>query len=1433
MSNSPEHSSTGAYEGVSVDLRCDFPGADVLLIDGHQRLVGHGTQRLRLNVLPGIYTARVRVAEASRDERLVVYPCESVDRMIAPPVVGSPIPLAGWAKSHEDHQEAARRAIALEARGGLTAHASIFVLLREWTPDGKGLRSSGPLAVELILRAVDGREIHRFKVDTPALRDGDRATAGSVRVAAGFYRLVSRFAGVTVELPVYAIAGWQTQIFMLSQPTSVGLAPDMSRASILWSKLGTPFDPQREDIRVYEALRSSAESGRPDITDRGVSEALYTKYHNPMLGLVSAHALRERAAIDVPLLSTVTQNLEQVLGPIPDVLALKLELDPGAKVGVIELPPLLRSSWQILLRHTVRRPELVRPGSLASEVACRTIGRGLWMAWIADADVAKGDTTTPTIFDAAFSARSALQQLNLRLHGVQVDGLQGRLAHEGARPRGIEQVVRTFAIPRSVIDEASRLAVASRPQTTITGGSMDQARRRQFSERFVQRLMARRPRERAQIEDELRQPAARLVPESAALADLTLGATGTDFLRDPRDVALETIVKRERPVLFVKEGRFDSDDVTILGPEANDLVQLMREQGERLLPLLPLIGRIDVVNFPGSDFVGTGWFVDTDIVVTNRHVASLIARWDGRKFAFIRGVAGRPFEASLCNAHEFDELAPDASRVFMVTEVLYIEPDAGPNDIAFLRVQRRTDGRGPAFIEVAGSDASDELPVCVIGYPARASKRIIPDQELMKDLYRDRYDIKRAAPGFISGTSQGSMTHDCTTLGGCSGAVVLDLRSGKAVGLHYAGLYQEDNFAVRSSVLSDYIRRKRWTAPSIIETSRPPGSMSVRPDPLSTEAGGAAPGAVPVAAIQAAPSVSITIPLTVTLSVGTPQSGMAPGVTNVPVEISSVTVPGPVRGRPAGAPSPEPVSLPRVEEVLPLFWDQRPAGVLAARIGFSDEGDAIGNAPCIAASVVPSQWPDLEAGGPHYFKGVPVRYLPADLDEQVQSLPTVESVDAISYDDAARTGPRFSFDPVDETMDVVMHVGPEYSWDVLKQFLAEAQGRLVSAMYEFHASHIKDALEARLDDGGSLTLVLDNATFAKLDPTQTFDRSSVFEDWAGRYPFNRIVAPEGTGGLISDSYHIKVTVRDDDKFWLSSGNWKASSSQPIITQAQRDNAFDEDLPGNREWHVVIKNKSLASRFRNHILQDFSRSRDLGGGPVSPSLMEETLVDVPLEETIELERRPPGQVLKPVTLRKKMRVRPLLTPDREGAVYSEAVLDLIASARSSLLFQIPYIGMPPNPRQSRGFIDELISALSGKLKSLDDARVLLRSGGQKFSAPTHAAWYFKSKGVDIDNRVRVIEDHHTKGMIVDGKRVLLGSHNWSKPGVTLNRDASLLFDDEQVAEYYARAFEIDWARSNPIRPKRFVKPEAVVFEATGDGPPPGFRRVRLSDLVKDD
>ncbi|WP_192180306.1 phospholipase D-like domain-containing protein [Mesorhizobium amorphae] len=903
---------------------------------------------------------------------------------------------------------------------------------------------------------------------------------------------------------------------------------------------------------------------------------------------------------------------------------------------------------------------------------------------------------------------------------------------------------------------------------------------------FLAGLLRRRPQDRAFYENRLK-------------SDLTESAAARSR------VELETIVSEERPVLFVKKGKIDFEEATIRGREAADLVANLARTRERIEPLMPLIGRIDVVNFPnGFPYVGTGWFLETDIVVTNRHVAELIARWDGRRYAFTPGTLRRPMQPTLHLGHEYDDLNQPEDPKFPVMEVLYIEPENGPHDVAFLRVDRRTDGQFPGRIEIADADLGQDCEVCVIGYPAVAPRHIIPDQDLMNALYLGRYNIKRVAPGFMMRAEPTGARHDCTTLGGNSGSVVIDTATGKAGGLHFAGLYREANYAVPASILRDYVARRRWLTPPAIETRAP------------------AFGAAPSMGVAAAPvevtvgASGVTIPLTITVSLGT-------GANRAPQpDISG-----------AGATAPE-----AVEMAAKAYWRSRPTGVVAVRVGYDETDGHVGDVPIIVASVDPRALPGFTQAPSNMF-GAAIHYEAASLLEQLDARHTLEAaVSSVAYDDDARVGEPFSFEPVGEDMEVIAHVGPEYSWATLQRFLGEATGQLVSGIYEFRGPHIRDALKERLDAGGSLTLVMDNSTFAKIreeDASVEFPARETFAEWAEQYGsrFERVVAPEGATGLIANAYHIKVTVRDDDTFWLSSGNWKLTSSQPAITQDQLDNAMSVDLPGNREWHVVVKSPTLSRRLRAHLLQDFTHSGALGAGPLPRSMTEEMVAVTAETEALMLERPAPRKILEPLpTQRRQMSVQYLLTPDKQGEVYGDAVLRLIRSARSTLYFQIPYIGMPASPDADRGYIDDLIQALTKKLKTLPDARLLLRQGGKDLSDPRHAAWYFKSKGVDIASRVRVIADHHTKGMIVDGQRVLIGSHNWSSAGVTLNRDASLIFDDREISGYFAEAFLIDWDRSSPVQPRKSAKAETILLDRLDESVSSGQRLVPLSAFLDD-
>ncbi|MET4023135.1 phospholipase D-like domain-containing protein [Bradyrhizobium sp. S3.2.12] len=903
-----------------------------------------------------------------------------------------------------------------------------------------------------------------------------------------------------------------------------------------------------------------------------------------------------------------------------------------------------------------------------------------------------------------------------------------------------------------------------------------------------------------ELANSLRARVAKLPPPAVPAGVPTVESNAAPAPMDVKMV-IETMVRPGRPVLPIKKDIVVSAPAFIEPPDGELMVQRVLAADAALKPIIPLIGRIDVLNYPRNvSFIGTGWLIDTDIVVTNSHVAELIGRRDGRNYSFLPGRFGDPIGVSVDWKHEMESDAKSASPI---ESILFIEQRTIA-DIAFLKIKRRTDGAQQDRIALAETDASVGTSVAVIGYPARAGEDVIEDQEWMERVFGGHYDVKRAAPGVIMPKSRGWQCHDCTTLGGNSGSAVIDLATGKAVALHFAGAYVLENYAVPASTIWNYIKQRPWNVESIDTTSRKPDATVKR---AKADAGHTLQS--PVVDPPPAPtsSVSITLPLTITVSIGSPLPAGA--TVNVGTTMGSTTIEAAV-GRFAAA--------------------NRGDGIIGVRSGLVIRDREFTETPCIHVVTDPARVAAVRARLPRTFLDHPVDVRPAAIAELVggQDFVGEAAVTSIAYNDDERTGAKFSFGEVNEKMEVLCCVGPERSWSVLSDFIANAKGRMVSSMYEFHAKHIADAIEERLAGGVKMVLAMDNATRVTKAGVKAgdFNRKTVFPKWANDFDFDRIYVPEGANGLVANSYHIKVTVDDDDRFWLSSGNWK-NSSQPEIAEEDLDNpAKIKAAKGNREWHVVIGNKILAGRYRNHILADMAFSKENGGR--EEAVADDVYVDVPIaaEEAVELESHPPVRILEPLRINRVVKVKPLLTPDQKGKVYSEAVLDLIDSAEEQLLFQIPYIDSYKDT--AKGYLEKLVKALVKKSKQIDDVRIILRSD--------HGTWIpcaedLKKRGLNLNKCFKHLPSTHTKGMIVDGQRILVGSHNWSGGGVTLNRDASLLLDDRDIADYYRQAFLIDWDRAS-----RPIISEAALIEAprvaeAGSPIPAGFRRMSLEEFLE--
>jgi endonuclease G len=383
--------------------------------------------------------------------------------------------------------------------------------------------------------------------------------------------------------------------------------------------------------------------------------------------------------------------------------------------------------------------------------------------------------------------------------------------------------------------------------------------------------------------------AKRISPEfetESRMADLE-GLESTDALPDQSAMELESIIFfTKRPVLDIKN---DVAELTFADAESEVWRSRLQTASDRMAHAARAIGRIELEGHDEFAWVGTGWLVDHDVVVTNRHVALTFSQRSGDRFVFRPGWDRPHIDASIDFVEEFDNASESA---FVLKQVLYIEDAGDGPDLAFLRAEAAPGTKLADPIALSTKSKPDGF-VAAIGYPARDPR--IPDPVQMDRIFNGRYDKKRLAPGEILGVAAAALRHDCSTLGGNSGSAIVALATGEAVGLHFGGTFLTANRAVPSVVV-----RERLDAVLGGRTIRPPRPPQPGPGPESPSP--AAPVAAPTST-----AVTYVIPLRVTLDVGAPQ-----------IEPTTITVsPGPA-----------------TEQTT--FSDEIPVEQLAGRQGYVD-----------------------------------------------------------------------------------------------------------------------------------------------------------------------------------------------------------------------------------------------------------------------------------------------------------------------------------------------------------------------------------------------------------------------------------------------------------------------------------------------------------------
>lgn len=425
------------------------------------------------------------------------------------------------------------------------------------------------------------------------------------------------------------------------------------------------------------------------------------------------------------------------------------------------------------------------------------------------------------------------------------------------------------------------------------------------------RVFARRPtgeRAAAALES-LRQPPEALVPEGTPDSMRTTTVETLQRLRDripldlPHRYALEAIIiPSHRPPILIRNGDYTvrhKDWLHLNSPAVKALVK-------------PGISAACRIELPGSDvpFLGTGFLVGDDLLMTNRHVAEEFVDGVGRGARVRLMSEAEPFVDFLKEHRNSREERCEISDVVMVH----------PHwDMALLRLRGLPKGHPRLTLTQAPPDDMLGREIVVIGYPARDDDR--NNVRVQRDVFGEVFDVKRLQPGKIggSGTTAGqtrllyssfeqnvsAMLHNASTLGGNSGSVILDLQKGEVLGLHFAGEYLKFNCGVPAAELAVDARvvdagvefsgqargsmnawRKAWNR---VEGDRQREEV----DPVQSDpAGGGASGGLHVTSYPRGDGViRLSVPLEFSFRLGTPtlhgseiDRGTIPGDRNDPVE---------------------------------------------------------------------------------------------------------------------------------------------------------------------------------------------------------------------------------------------------------------------------------------------------------------------------------------------------------------------------------------------------------------------------------------------------------------------------------------------------------------------------------------------------------------------
>ena len=341
---------------------------------------------------------------------------------------------------------------------------------------------------------------------------------------------------------------------------------------------------------------------------------------------------------------------------------------------------------------------------------------------------------------------------------------------------------------------------------------------------------------------------------------------------------------------------------------------------------------------------------------------------------------------------------------------------------------------------------------------------------------------------------------------------------------------------------------------------------------------------------------------------------------------------------------------------------------------------------------------------------------------------------------------------------VTLFVSPDCSYDTVSKVIRDSKNTLIISMYEFTHPELAEEVAEAAKRGVEVTLLMEGGPVGGISDEEKGVLNYLKEAGVS------VSTIESEGNLPARYryLHTKYLVADDYITVILSENFKPSGIPLTGTK------------GNRGWGVVVRDTGVAEYF-TRVFTD-----DLSGYDIYPYVPDDESFPLTWSD-VDIIPHFSEKTLYNVV------VTPVISPDT-----SYLVPDMIEKATTSIDIQEAYIS--PYPDGENTWLAELLEA--GERGA--ELRVML--DGVYYNTEDDAdndelVASLNRMGSGISAKLLIPGDYltklHNKGLIVDDEYVLVSSINWNFNSPNNNREAGLIIQSPEAAEYYTEVFDFDW------------------------------------------